>query len=90
VAKGQGAGRWWSPLHHVALAIAAAVARARLPDPGRALRHPRERLMAALPLLLESGVPGQNRLAAEALGVPVDAAWPKLADCFLTDWRRYC
>lgn len=90
VAKGQGAGRWWSPLHHLALAVVAAVARVRLPDPGRALQHPRERLMAALPLLLESGVPGQNRLAAEALGVPLDAAWPQLANCFLTDWRRYC
>lgn len=90
VAKGQGAGRWWSPLHHLALAVVAAVARVRLPDPGRVLLHPRERLMSALPLLLESGVPGQNRLAAEALGVPIDAAWPTLADCFLQDWRRYC
>lgn len=90
VAKGQGAGRWWSPLHHVALAVTAAVARARLPDLDRLLLHPRERLMAALPLLLESGAPVQNRLAAEALGAPVDAAWPQLADCFLADWRRYC
>jgi len=90
VAKGQGAGRWWSPLHHLALSIAAAVARVQLPDPDRALRHPRERLMSALPLLLESGVPRQNRLAAEALGASVDAAWAQLADCFLADWRRYC
>jgi hypothetical protein len=56
----------------------------------RVLRHPRERLMAALPLLLEPGTPGQNRLAAEALGAPGDAAWRGLAEFFLADWRRYC
>jgi hypothetical protein len=54
------------------------------------LRHPRERLMAALPLLLEPGTPGQNNLAAEALGAPGDTAWPGLAEFFLADWRRYC
>ena len=90
VAKGQDGGRWWSPLHHMALETLAAVLRVRLPDPARVLQHPRERLMAALPLLLEPGVPGQSRLAAEALGAPADAAWPKLADRFLDDWRRYC
>ena len=90
VDKGQGGKRWWSPLQHVALATLSCVTRARLPDPVRALRHPRERLMAALPLLLESGVPGQSRLAAEALGAPADAAWPQLAELFLADWRRYC
>jgi hypothetical protein len=90
VAKGQGGGRWWSPLQHLAHALVAAVSRARLPDPGRVLRHPRERLMAALPLLLEPGVAGQCRLAAEALGAPPDAAWPQLAEVFLADWRSYC
>jgi len=90
VAKGQGGGRWWSPLHHLALSVASALANARLPDPDRALRHPRERLMAALPLLLETGVPAQSRLAAEALGSRSDADWPQLARHFLADWRRYC
>ena len=90
VAKGQGAGRWWSPFHHLALAVLSGNTRARWPQYRRAIRHPRERLMAALPLLLEPGAPGQSRIAAEALGASADAAWPQLAGCFLQDWRRYC
>jgi len=91
LSKGQDGRHWWSPLHHVALSL-------RRPSSGRRftfglqrlLRHPRERLMAALPLLLESGTPTQNRLAAEALGAAADAQWPGLADAFLVDWKRYC
>ena len=90
VAKGQGARRWWSPLHHIALALRAKTGRRATLNPRRVLQHPRERLMAALPLLLESGTPGQNKLAAEALGAHGDAAWPGLAEFFLVDWRRYC
>jgi hypothetical protein len=91
VTKGQGDRHWWSPLRHVALALRrpAAVRRSAF-NVQRLLRHPRERLMAALPLLLESGTPGQNRLAAEALGAAVDVQWPGLADLFLSDWQRYC
>jgi hypothetical protein len=90
VSKGQGKGRWWSPVHHVALALASQAGRRATLNPRRVFQHPRERLMAALPLLLEPGTPGQNRLAAEALGAGVDAAWPGLAEIFLADWRRYC
>jgi hypothetical protein len=90
VSKGQGKRRWWSPLHHVALALTSKAGRRATLSPRRVLRHPRERLMAALPLLLEPGTPGQNNLAAEALGAPGDAAWPGLAEFFLADWRRYC
>jgi hypothetical protein len=90
VSKGQGSRCWWSPLHHVALAVASRTGRRATLDVSRVLRHPRERLMAALPLLLEPGTPGQNRLAAEALGAPGDAAWRGLAEFFLADWRRYC
>ncbi|MFO1406405.1 MAG: hypothetical protein U1F08_02595 [Steroidobacteraceae bacterium] len=88
--KGQGHGRWWSAAHHVALSLAASAGRRARPSPVRMLRHPRERLMAALPLLLESGSPTENRLAAEALGASAAAPWTGLADCFLADWRRYC
>ena len=90
VPKSQGNRRWWSPAHHVALAFASRTGRRAALDLSRLLRHPRERLMAALPLLLEPGTPAQNRLAAEALGAPGDAAWRGLAECFLEDWRRYC
>lgn len=90
VSKGQGSRRWWSPAHHLLLALSTLrVGRPSL-NPRRLLRHPRERLMAALPLLLESGTPAPNRLAAEALGAPASAAWSGLADRFLADWRRYC
>jgi hypothetical protein len=90
VTKGQGGQRWWSPLHHVALALRQQSGRRAAFSVQRFLQHPRERLMAALPLLLESGTPAQNRLAAEALGAAADAQWPGLADAFLSDWKRYC
>jgi len=90
VSKGQGSRRWWSAAHHVALAFMARTGRRGTLDASRLLRHPRERLMAALPLLLEPGAPGPNRLAADALGASGDASWRGLADFFLADWRRYC
>ena len=90
VAKGQSGRRWWSAAYHVALALRSRRGRLAALKPSRMLRHPRERLMAALPLLLEAGTPTENRLAAEALGTSVDAAWCGLAQLFLADWRRYC
>jgi hypothetical protein len=90
VSKGQGSRRWWSPAHHLALAFRSRAGRRTGLNLSRVWRHPRERLMAALPLLLEPGTHGPNRLAAEALGAPGDAAWHGLAEFFLEDWRRYC
>ena len=90
VRKGQDGRHWWSPLHHAVLSLTARSGRRGRLEPGRLLRHPRERLMSALPLLLESGTPAQNVLAAEAIGAAGDAPWPHLADAFLLDWRRYC
>jgi len=90
VSKGQDGRHWWSPLHHAALALTARPGRRGTLNPQRLLRHPRERLMSALPLLLEPGTPAQNRLAAEALGAEARSAWSNLAEYFLFDWRRYC
>jgi len=89
VPKGQAAGRWWSTAHHAWLAVSAGSDRLRRSALRRVLAHPRERLMAALPLLLER--PGHDlRRAAEALGADPAASWSELVETFLADWRRYC
>jgi hypothetical protein len=57
--------------------------------PARLFRHPRERIMAALPLLLESGL-RRSRPAAATLGLKDGADRSALVRAFFSDWRRYC
>jgi len=90
IGKGQGYSGWRGVLRHVALH---AVHRRRLRwlrEPARCLRHPRERLIAALPLLLTSAEDRAPVAAARALGVADDAGWQAAAAAFLEAWPRYC
>lgn len=59
-------------------------------QPSRLVRHPRERLLAALPLLLSCDRGTGCQAAASALGEPLHAEWRDLAQAFLASWRRYC
>ncbi len=57
--------------------------------PRRALRHPRERLIAALPLLLTGPGSLLDPCAATALGLPPNIRWKLAAERFLALWARY-
>jgi hypothetical protein len=57
--------------------------------PRRALRHPRERLIAALPLLLTESGSLLDPCAASALGLPANIHWKLAAERFLGLWARY-
>ncbi len=60
-----------------------------LRNPGWARRHPRDRLISALPLLLAGpGAPASPALAA-ALGVARGTPWPATTERFLGLWARY-
>mgnify|MGYP006271841169 FL=1 len=57
--------------------------------PRRALRYPRERLIAALPLLLTESGSLLDPCAASALGLPANIHWKLAAERFLGLWARY-
>jgi len=90
VPKGQGRDGWIGVLWHVALHAAYPRRRRWLRDIARCTRHPRERLIAALPLLLETHDDVLPVVAARALGVADDSSWRGAADAFLAAWPRYC
>ena len=56
--------------------------------PGRAWRHPRERLISALPLLLSESGSILDPCAASALALAPQTLWKDAADEFLRLWRR--
>lgn len=88
VSKGQdsrGLRRAWN----VALAVRGGAVRAVRAGARRLLRHPRERIMAALPLLL-GGDDRRSSQAAAPLGLSQHAGHAALVEAFFTDWRRYC
>lgn len=90
VPKGQGRDGWTGVLWHVALHAAYPQRHRWLRDIGRCTRHPRERLIAALPLLLEAQGDAVPVDATRALGVADDGSWRAAADAFLAAWPRYC
>jgi hypothetical protein len=57
--------------------------------PGRALRYPRERLIATLPLLLNDLGAHPDPCVNHALALPGNATWETAAGAFLEQWRRY-
>lgn len=52
-------------------------------QPQWALRHPRERLIGAMPLLLGGPQTAPESDAAAALSVPAGTSWPRTVDAFL-------
>ena len=90
VPKGQGRAGWTGVLRHLALHAAFPHRSRWLRDMTRCAYHPRERLIAALPLLLEERGEAAPVAAARALGVADDAAWCVAAGAFLEAWPRYC
>jgi hypothetical protein len=89
IPKGQSAGGGLRRAWHLALALRGGAGRAVRAGPARLFRHPRERIMAALPLLLESGV-RRPRSAAATLGLKAGADRGEVVRAFFSDWRRYC
>jgi hypothetical protein len=57
--------------------------------PLRALRYPRERLISALPLLLQASDGQLEPCAARALGLSSGSGWPRAVERFLALWARY-
>lgn len=90
VDKGQARHGWRGPLYDLLSTVRGLGLRMLLSDPLRLLHHPRERLMASLPLLLSGAPNARMRSVAEALGLWQRSNWRSLAQCFLRDWSRYC
>jgi hypothetical protein len=57
--------------------------------PRWSLRYPRERLISALPLLLQDPLTDLRPAVAEALSVSRGTPWLQAAETFLRYWRRY-
>jgi hypothetical protein len=60
-----------------------------LRQPRRALRYPRERLIAALPLLLTQPDSLLDACAARALTLPANTHWKRAVERFLALWAKY-
>ena len=90
VDKGQSGRGPGAVLKHVALHVRDRRRTRWVLQSDRLLRNPRERLLAALPLLLSTDRSGGCPSAAAALGEPLHAEWRDLAQAFLASWRRYC
>ena len=58
-------------------------------QPVRACRYPRERLIAALPILLQSDKESLLPATAKALAVTPCQNWRQLSESFLQQWARY-
>lgn len=88
VGKGQrgGAGGW---LRNLAITIRDFGVREVLSRPAPALRYPRERLIASLPMLLSEAGQRPDPCVCAALGLPSDTDWQQAAATFLRYWRRY-
>jgi hypothetical protein len=90
IGKGQATQHWLAPAHHLWLALSREGPALLRTAPIGWLRHPRERLMAALPLLLEARCGSKPSLATRLLGAPSDAGIRALTGLFLDRWYRYC
>jgi hypothetical protein len=88
--KGQSLRGRAAPLKHILLHAVDGRRMAWLRDPSRLTRHPRERLIAALPLLLQTPGCEVPAKVKAALGVAVSADWVQTTETFLRAWRRYC
>lgn len=85
VPKGQGQSRW----RNAAIAVRD-FGLAELPRrPRWCLRYPRERLIAALPLLLSRPDRPASPILADALALPEGASWTQATESFLRLWRRF-
>jgi hypothetical protein len=58
-------------------------------QPVRACRYPRERLIAALPILLQSDKESLLPVTAKALAVTPCQNWRQLSESYLQQWVRY-
>jgi hypothetical protein len=90
VDKGQSDDGLSSVIKHLALHMRDSRRATWAMQPSRLPRHPRERLLAALPLLLSCDRAAGCATAAAALGEPLHTEWRDLAQTFLASWRRYC
>ena len=89
VSKGQSLRGRSAPLKHILLHAIDGRRMAWLRDPARLTRHPRERLIAALPLLLQAANDEVPAPAKAALGLTASADWMQTAATFLRAWCRY-
>jgi hypothetical protein len=80
-AKGQG---WNSRLGERLTSNLASFGAASLKaQPGWSLRHPRERLIGAMPLLLSGPQTAPEPAVAAALSLPPGTSWPRTVEAFL-------
>lgn len=87
-AKGQG-GQSWGGLRNALITLRDFGPAELLRRPAWSRRYPRERLIAALPLLLENpGAPAAPVLA-HALALAPGTSWPDTVAAFLGLWRRF-
>lgn len=90
VSKGQGRTGLRGVVTHVMLHLVHRRRRQWLKSPASLWRHPRERLLASLPLLLTGTGDDVSAPALRALGLPPGTGWSRATDVFLEAWRRYC
>lgn len=88
LAKGQYGGRGRA-LRNAAVTLRDYGAGALIRQPLRALRYPRERLIAALPLLLAESGERLDPCVPAALALPGRSDWGQAVRAFLQQWARY-
>jgi hypothetical protein len=88
-----GKGQWGGPggpLRNLAITARDFGPSEPLRSPARSLRYVRERLVAALPLLLTADPTGPvHPCVADALALPTRTPWGSAAESFLARWRRF-
>jgi hypothetical protein len=89
IPKGQSAG-FGGPVRAMILTAGRLGAAEVLRQPMRALRHPRERMIAALPLLLAERGARIDRCIAQALAIPADASWQEASIALLENCNVLC
>ncbi len=87
-AKGQG-GNSWGGLRNALITLRDFGPAELLRRPVWSLRYPRERLISALPLLLEKPGAPASPVLANALALAPGTAWPDAVAAFLGLWRRF-
>ena len=86
--KGQG-GCGWGVLRNAAITLRDFGLAELLRHPRWSQRYPRERLIAALPLLLTSPSIPVAPVVADALALPYGLTWTDAVRAFLALWRRF-
>ncbi len=87
VLKGQPSGLG-GPLRSLAVALRDFGVGELVRRPLRCARNPRERLIAALPLLLVESGAAIDACVASALAIPPGASWLDASDAFIARWHR--